>query len=84
MVAIEGTMSEGGKNRIEIAVVSIPGLIAMKGFAIKNRHKQKDAHDIYYCVRNYPGGVESLANTPAVLIKPLQASLMMINIASLP
>jgi hypothetical protein len=40
---------------------SIPALLAMKGFAIHGRHKQKDAYDIYYCVRNYPGGIEPLA-----------------------
>ena len=29
--------------------------------AIEGRYKQKDAYDIYYCVRNYPGGPEALA-----------------------
>jgi len=33
----------------------------MKGFAVQFREKQKDAYDIYYCVRNYPGGIASLA-----------------------
>jgi hypothetical protein len=33
----------------------------MKGFAMQNRMKRKDAYDIYFCVRNYPGGVEVLA-----------------------
>jgi hypothetical protein len=61
MVAIDGAMPGGGKNRVEIAVASIPALLAMKGFAINARHKQKDAYDIYYCVRNYPGGPEALA-----------------------
>jgi predicted nucleotidyltransferase len=46
---------------VEIAVASIPALLAMKGFAIRDRHKQKDAYDIYYCVRNYPGGIDALA-----------------------
>jgi len=61
LVAIDGTMPGGGNNRVEIAVASIPALLAMKGFAVQGRHKQKDACDIYYCVRNYPGGVEALA-----------------------
>jgi hypothetical protein len=61
MVAIDGPMPEGGRNRVEIAVASIPALLAMKGFAIHGRHKQKDAYDIYYCVRNYPGGIDALA-----------------------
>ena len=33
---------------------SIPALLAMKGHALAGRYKQKDAYDIYYCVRNYP------------------------------
>ncbi|MBF0393598.1 MAG: nucleotidyl transferase AbiEii/AbiGii toxin family protein [Alphaproteobacteria bacterium] len=61
MVAIDGPMPGGGKNRVEIAVASIPALLAMKGFALHGRHKQKDAYDIYYCVRNYPDGIEPLA-----------------------
>ena len=61
MVALDGSMPAGGKNRVEIAIASIPALLAMKGFAIEQRHKQKDAYDIYYCVRNYPGGPEALA-----------------------
>jgi hypothetical protein len=61
MVAIDGSMPGGSKNRVEIAVASIPALLAMKGFAITKRHKQKDAYDIYYCVRNYSGGHKALA-----------------------
>lgn len=61
MVAISGNMPNGGTNRVEVAVCSIPALLAMKGHAIEGRYKQKDAYDIYYCVRNYPGGSEALA-----------------------
>ena len=63
---IEGDMPDGGRNRVQIAVASIPALLAMKGYAIANRHKQKDAYDIYYSIRNFPGGVDALvaATTP--------------------
>jgi Nucleotidyl transferase AbiEii toxin, Type IV TA system len=60
-VAIEGSMPDGGRNRVEIAVCSIPALLAMKGHALQNRLKQKDAYDIYYCVRNFEGGPDALA-----------------------
>ena len=33
----------------------------MKGFALDGRYKQKDAYDVYYCVRNFPGGPDALA-----------------------
>lgn len=67
LVAISGDMPDGGTNRVEVAVCSIPALLAMKGHALNGRHKQKDAYDIYYCIRNYPDGIEALAE----VCKPL-------------
>ena len=61
MVAVSGTMPGGGRNVVEVAVCSIPALIAMKGFALAGRHKQKDSYDIYYCIRNHEGGIPALA-----------------------
>lgn len=54
-------MPTGGTNRVEIAVCSIPALLAMKGHAMVGRLKQKDAYDIYYCIRNFPDGINALA-----------------------
>ena len=68
LVAIEGDMPDGGRNRVQIAVASIPALLAMKGYAIAQRLKPKDAYDIYYCVRNYPGGIEALAKETGPLV----------------
>lgn len=61
LIKVNGPMPGGGKNTVEIAVASIPALLAMKGFALAKRKKEKDAYDIYYCIRNYPGGHEALA-----------------------
>jgi hypothetical protein len=69
MVAVAGPMPDGGTNRVEIAVCSIPALLAMKGHAVAGRYKQKDAYDIYYCVRNFPGGPEMLAETCKPLLE---------------
>ena len=60
MVAIEGHMPDGDRNRVSIAVASIPALLTMKGYAIANRLKRKDAYDIYYSVRSFPGGIDAL------------------------
>lgn len=60
-VAIDGPMPDGGTNRVEIAICSIPALLAMKGHALHGRLKQKDAYDIYYCIRNHPDGIDGLA-----------------------
>lgn len=69
MVQIDGLMPEGGHNRVHIAVASIPALLAMKGFALEGRYKQKDAYDVYYCVRNFPGGHDILAEACRPLIE---------------
>ena len=69
MVQIDGLMPEGGHNRVRIAVASIPALLAMKGFALEGRYKQKDAYDVYYCVRNFPGGHGILAEACRPLIE---------------
>lgn len=69
LVAIEAEMPDGGINRVEIAVASIPALLAMKGYAIAKREKRKDAYDIYYCVLNYPEGLDALVEE----CKPLLA-----------
>ena len=67
-VAIDGEMPDGGRNHVQIAVASIPALLAMKGYAIMNRLKQKDAYDIYYSVRNFPGGVNALVEATRPLL----------------
>jgi hypothetical protein len=68
MVAVKGNMPNGGTNRVEIAVCSVPALLAMKGHAMNGRYKQKDAYDVYYCVRNYPEGLAILAEKCAEVL----------------
>ena len=53
-------MPVGGSKCVQITVASIPALLAMKGYAIASRLKQKDAYDIYYSIRNFPGGIDAL------------------------
>ena len=53
----------GMLNR-SLAVASLPAFFAMKACALSRRdtlQKQKDAYDIVYCLRNYPGGIKSIA-----------------------
>ena len=68
MVAIEGHIPDGDRNRVRIAVASIPALLAMKGYAIANRLKRKDAYDIYYSVRNFPDGIDALVEATRPLL----------------
>ncbi|HEY1965284.1 MAG TPA: nucleotidyl transferase AbiEii/AbiGii toxin family protein [Acidobacteriaceae bacterium] len=69
LVAVDGPMPHGGTNRVEIAVCSIPALLAMKGHALRGRLKQKDAYDIYYSIRTYPGGIDALAEACRPLLE---------------
>ncbi len=41
-------------TRLRLRLCSIPALLAMKGYFGSRYGKQKDAYDIYYCIRNYP------------------------------
>ena len=67
-VAIDGDMPGGGRNLVRIAVASIPALLAMKGYAIDQRYKPKDAYDIYYSIRNYPDGIDALVEATRPLL----------------
>lgn len=44
-----------------VRVAALVPWLVMKGMALHDRIKEKDAFDIYYAVRYYQGGVESLA-----------------------
>ena len=72
-IELRGEMPGGTINRVMIAVASIPALLAMKGFALDGRYKQKDAYDVYYCVRNFPGGPAALAEACRPLLKDEEA-----------
>ena len=71
MLAMEGHMPDGDRNRARIAVASIRVLLAMKGYAIANRQKRKDACDIHYSLRQFPDGLDALveANRPLLDIE---------------
>jgi hypothetical protein len=59
-VTIEGELPGGGKDAAAIRVASIVPFIIMKGMALHDRLKEKDAWDIYFCVNNYPTGLDGL------------------------
>lgn len=60
-ISVEGTLPEGGKDKATIRVAGIVPFIVMKGMALEDRLKEKDAWDVYYCIRNYTGGSKALA-----------------------
>jgi hypothetical protein len=60
-IKIEGTLPDGARDTVTMRVSSIVPFLVMKGMAMDARIKEKDAWDIYYCVLNYPGGIDALA-----------------------
>ncbi len=68
-VTLEGELPEGGKDKVSFKVAGIVPFLVMKGMAMHERMKEKDAYDIYYCVENYPGGIQELAKDFKLHIK---------------
>jgi hypothetical protein len=60
-IQITGPMPNGINNSVDMLVASIPALLVMKGYALVQRLKEKDAYDIYFCIRNYKQGIAALA-----------------------
>jgi hypothetical protein len=58
---LDGTMPDGRLNTVALRVASIPAFLVMKGYAAAGRDKHKDCYDIYFSVRNAPGGPLALA-----------------------
>jgi hypothetical protein len=61
VIAIEGELPGGGHLKVQCRVAAIVPFLVMKGMALADRLKEKDAYDIYYCVSQYPGGLAALA-----------------------
>jgi hypothetical protein len=60
-MTIEGDLPGGAKDAVNLRIASIVPFLIMKAMALHDRIKEKDAWDIYYCIQNYPGGIDALA-----------------------
>jgi len=68
-IVLSGMLPNGATNKLTIKVASIGTFLVMKGMALWQRMKEKDAYDIYYCCKNYPGGLTSLVKAIRSLVK---------------
>lgn len=80
-ISLDGQMPDGRGNLVKILVATPPALLVMKGYALVGRDKQKDAYDIWFCIRNYEGGIEALAEACKPLLEEEEARVAYINIA---
>ena len=61
VVTIDGELPGGAKDSVQVQVSAIVPFLVMKGMALNERLKEKDAWDIYYCLLNYPEGLKRIA-----------------------
>lgn len=59
-IRIKGKLPGGAHDTVTVRVASIVPFFVMKAMAMETRLKEKDAWDIYYCLLNYPGGIDAL------------------------
>jgi len=67
-VAVEGELPGGGRDRVTFRVAALVPWLVMKGMALHDRIKEKDAFDIYYVVRNNKDGVGPLVEAFLLLL----------------
>lgn len=58
---IRGELPDGGADQAIVRVSSVVAFLVMKGMALHDRLKEKDAWDIYFTLTNFPGGLDTLA-----------------------
>jgi hypothetical protein len=61
-IRLSGTLPGGGRNEVEATIPTIPAFLCIKGILLVDRMKDKDAYDVYFCVANFPGGINALCS----------------------
>jgi predicted nucleotidyltransferase len=59
-IQLDGKLPDGVRDSVTVQVASIVSFLVMKGMALVGRDKAKDAYDIVFCLKNYPGGPNAL------------------------
>lgn len=60
-ISIEGSLPDGSHYSTVIKSAGLVAFIVMKAHAMNIRKKSKDAYDIWFCLANHPGNIESIA-----------------------
>lgn len=60
-LTMKGTLPNGAEDTARVRVASIVPFIVMKAFALRDRLKEKDAWDIYYCLSSRRAQLAELA-----------------------
>ena len=62
-VDLEEELPEGGLDHARVRVAAFPAFLVMKAMALAGRLKEKDAWDIWFCLRHHPDRLGYLAQT---------------------
>lgn len=62
-INLKKIMPDNAVNEVNIKVAGVIPFLVMKGMALWDRYKEKDAYDIYFTIQHYPEGIEGLAGT---------------------
>jgi len=60
-IELAGQTIRGATNKVHLRVAALQDFLIMKAYALAGRDKPKDAYDLCYCLDNFPGGLEKLA-----------------------
>lgn len=59
-VKIKGQLPDGSEDELTIRIANVVPFLVMKGMALWETYKEKHAYDIYFVIKNYPGGIQVL------------------------
>lgn len=59
-LTIEGNLPGGAKDSVVLKVASMVSFLIMKAIVLDDRLKEKDAYDIYYCLKQYSDRIDDL------------------------
>ncbi len=79
-LTIEGNLPGGSKDSVVLKVASIVSFLIMKAIVLDDRLKEKDAYDIYYCLKQYSDNLNDLV---AEFVPHLKNSLIQEGLAKL-
>jgi hypothetical protein len=61
-ITVSGELpNDGGKDTVTCKIAGVVPFLVMKGIVLARRKKPKDAYDIEYVLRFYPGSIETIA-----------------------
>lgn len=60
-VTLTGSLPDGSVNEVRMRIATVAAFLCMKAHALNERKREKDAYDIYFCLRSCAGGPAVLA-----------------------